>query len=162
MSSFDETYSDNLGSLDQAAALKWVRDNISAFGGDPDNVTVFGESAGGMSIAALLAMPAAKAFPESHHGKRRFPNDDEGKSGKHRGDLLKVLGISESQLDRLHTVSTEDLLNAADQLRKAENENLFQLLFQPALDPKTRLLNQKKRSQKVLRRHSAVNRNKPR
>lgn len=65
MSSFDETYSDNLGSLDQAAALKWVRDNISAFGGDPDNVTVFGESAGGMSIAALLAMPAAKAFQKA-------------------------------------------------------------------------------------------------
>lgn len=40
-------------------------------------------------------------------------------------------------MDRLHTVSAEDLLKAADKLRKAENENLFQLLFQPALDPKT-------------------------
>ena len=49
----------NRGLLDQVAALEWVRDNISAFGGDPDQVTVFGQSAGGGSVAALLAMPLA-------------------------------------------------------------------------------------------------------
>ncbi|MGN6793590.1 MAG: carboxylesterase/lipase family protein [Streptosporangiaceae bacterium] len=49
----------NRGLLDQIAALEWVRDNISAFGGDPGNVTIFGESAGGMSVATLLAMPRA-------------------------------------------------------------------------------------------------------
>jgi para-nitrobenzyl esterase len=49
----------NRGLLDQVAALEWVRDNISAFGGDPDQVTVFGQSAGGGSVAALLAMPSA-------------------------------------------------------------------------------------------------------
>lgn len=49
----------NRGLLDQVAALRWVRDNIRAFGGDPDQVTVFGQSAGGGSIAALLAMPRA-------------------------------------------------------------------------------------------------------
>ena len=46
-------------SFDQIAALEWVRDNISAFGGNADRVTIFGESAGGGSVAALLAMPRA-------------------------------------------------------------------------------------------------------
>ena len=52
----------NLGLLDQVAALEWVRDNISAFGGDPAQVTIFGESAGGMSVATLLAMPRARGL----------------------------------------------------------------------------------------------------
>jgi para-nitrobenzyl esterase len=49
----------NRGLLDQIAALEWVRDNISSFGGDPENVTIFGESAGAMSVITLLSMPGA-------------------------------------------------------------------------------------------------------
>nr|WP_224760581.1 carboxylesterase family protein [Salinibacterium sp. ZJ450] len=52
----------NVGLLDQVAALEWVRENIAAFGGDPRNVTVFGESAGAMSIGMLLSMPRAEGL----------------------------------------------------------------------------------------------------
>jgi para-nitrobenzyl esterase len=58
----DFARSSNLGVRDQIAALEWVRDNIDRFGGDPGNVTVFGQSAGAMSIGALLGAPGARTL----------------------------------------------------------------------------------------------------
>ena len=60
----DESYrgSGNVGLLDQIAALEWVRDHVAAFGGDPHNVTIFGESAGAMSVSLLLTAPAARGL----------------------------------------------------------------------------------------------------
>jgi len=52
----------NVGMLDQVAALRWVNENIENFGGDPNNVTIFGESAGGFSVSTLITMPAAKGL----------------------------------------------------------------------------------------------------
>src|SRR5437867_5060262 len=62
--------SGNLGILDQVAALRWVQANIEAFGGDPNNVTIFGESAGGVNVATVMGTPSAaglfhKAIPQS-------------------------------------------------------------------------------------------------
>ena len=54
--------SGNYGTLDQIAALQWVKDNIRAYGGDPENVTIFGESAGGWSVTELMASPLAKGL----------------------------------------------------------------------------------------------------
>src|SRR5207247_860872 len=61
-------HSGNVGVLDLIAALGWVRDNIAVFGGDPGNVTIFGESGGGGKVSVLLAMPAARAV-----GRSRWP-----------------------------------------------------------------------------------------
>ena len=57
-----EERSGNFGDLDPIRALEWVRDNVAAFGGDPGNVTVFGESAGGRNVLALLVAPAARGL----------------------------------------------------------------------------------------------------
>ena len=62
-------HASNAGLLDQVAALRWVHDNIEQFGGDPHNVTIFGESTGGMSVGTLLGTPATHGL--FHRRSRR-------------------------------------------------------------------------------------------
>ena len=85
----------NLGLLDQIAALAWVRDNIRSFGGDPDQVTVFGESAGAMAIGDLLAVPRAeglfrRAALESGAAHHVLPAAEAARVGARMAELLGV------------------------------------------------------------------------
>ena len=106
--------SGNAGMLDIVQALQWVRANIAAFGGDPDNVTIFGESGGGAKVSTLLAMPQAKglfhrAIIQSGPGLRAGSAQDAGRTA----DLLAAeLGLKADQIRELQAVPTDKLLAA--------------------------------------------------
>jgi para-nitrobenzyl esterase len=106
----------NVGQLDLVMALAWVRDNISHFGGDPGNVTLFGVSGGGGKLNTLMAMPAAKglfhrAIIES--GSLLRAEDKETATQTARG-ILSRLGLTENQVDELQTIPADKLYAAAE------------------------------------------------
>jgi para-nitrobenzyl esterase len=110
--------SGNVGMLDLVAALAWVRDNIEAFGGDPESVTIFGESGGGAKVSALMAMPAAqglfhKAIIQSGPGLRMASRREATRAARR---ILNTLGISVKNLNRLHTIAAEQLIEAQKSL----------------------------------------------
>ena len=108
---YGDQYAANAGMLDIVQSLRWVRDNIAAFGGDPANVTVLGESGGGGKVGTLLAMPEAqelfhKAGIESGAWTRRMTRDRAAETTRR---LLKALGISDPA--RLTDVPVQTLLD---------------------------------------------------
>ena len=108
--------SGNVGMLDLVAALEWVRDNIARFGGDPANVTIFGQSGGGGKVSTLLAMPAAKglfhkAVVESGSTLKQLSRDA---ATKNTEKVLTQLGLKRDAVDELQKLPVEKLLAAAN------------------------------------------------
>jgi para-nitrobenzyl esterase len=107
--------SGNAGQLDLIAVLQWVRDNVAEFGGDPGNVTIFGQSGGGGKVSALLAMPGAKglfhrAIIESGPGIRGVPKDAATGVAK---VIFSELQINPGDIKALQSVPAEKLAAAA-------------------------------------------------
>jgi para-nitrobenzyl esterase len=125
--------SGNIGQLDLVAALRWVRDNIGGFGGDPDNVTVFGESGGGGKISALCGMPAAKGlFHKAIIESGSIWNSHSPQEATEVArDCLAELALSENQVGRLVEVPAERLV-AAGQAVVTRRGN--PLAFMPVVD----------------------------
>ena len=133
----------NFGMRDQIAALKWVQANIANFGGDPANVTIFGESAGGMSVGSLMASPEAaglfhKAIPQSGAAHNALTMEETEATGR---KVAEHLGVAPDDVDALRAASTEDMLAASvsvDPLASGDMSNAAsptpQMPFQPVID----------------------------
>lgn len=107
-------YSGNVGMMDVVAALEWVRNNISKFGGDPDNVTVFGESGGGGKVGTLMCMPAAQ---ELYHKAIIMSGTILNVNNKAMTEelglaVLDQLGIPVNEVDRIKDVPYDKLYQA--------------------------------------------------
>jgi para-nitrobenzyl esterase len=123
--------SSNVGQMDIVAALEWVRDNIAKFGGDPNNVTIFGQSGGGGKVSNLLAMPPAKglfhrAIIQSGANLRSTPVEDANKSTEM---YLAKLGLKADQIDALQKMPMQQLIDAMRGVRG--------LRLAPVVDGKT-------------------------
>jgi para-nitrobenzyl esterase len=137
----DDEFCTNFGMLDQVAALEWVRDEIAAFGGDPGNVTIFGESAGAMSIATLMASPLAtnlfrRAVLQSGAAHNALTTDQ---AEANATAFAEALDMKELTAGRLRSMPVAQILGAqarmdASDRDRAQEGRLHGLRFQPVVD----------------------------
>jgi para-nitrobenzyl esterase len=124
----DRADSGNAGLLDILSALRWVQRNIAQFGGDPDCVTIFGQSGGGSKVAAMMAMPAARglfhrAIIQSASSMLRFASADEAtRSTEH---VLNEFQLDRRRLRALHEIPVRDLLAASRRVIVAARRDDF-------------------------------------
>lgn len=131
-----ETFGDavNAGHLDIIAALQWVRDNIAAFGGDAENVTLFGQSGGGSKILSLIAMPGAQGLFHkaiSMSGAAGLNLDPQEELQPYGDAFLAELGLTPDELGAAQHLTTDFVLDARLQAVRASFEGA-----RPAIDGK--------------------------
>lgn len=123
-------YSANVGITDIVDALEWIQDNIAAFGGDPDNVTVFGQSGGGAKVLALMTSPYAKGLFDKgivQSGATETMGvqfNTQVSSTRLAQNVLSLLGISADNIEDIQKVSAEDLQAASSQALQQTGEEL--------------------------------------
>jgi len=121
----------NLGSLDQILALEWVRDNINLFGGDPSNVTIFGESAGGYSVLSLCSIPAAKGLFRRVIAESA-PSIDPAATDKPTTKIFRKLGVKGTSFEDLGEKSAEEIIDAQNKVFASDPTNIMAL--RPVID----------------------------
>ncbi|MDB5462873.1 MAG: carboxylesterase [Phenylobacterium sp.] len=131
--------SGNVGQLDLVVALRWVRDNIAAFGGDPGNVTIFGQSGGGAKVSTLMAMPSAKGlFHKAIVESGSLLNvADTAYTRRFAEAVLKALDIAPGDLSKLTEVPPAALVAAGNTAKKAMPKGpagTINLGWQPVID----------------------------
>jgi para-nitrobenzyl esterase len=126
----------NFGLLDQIAALEWVREHADRFGGDPDAVTVFGSSAGAMSLAALLAAPAARGlFARAILQSGAAHNAHRPEAARRVAETFAgELGVRPGDLAALRRFAAKDVLEAQTRTSQALRVAIDALPFQPCVD----------------------------
>ncbi|MFZ2174367.1 MAG: carboxylesterase/lipase family protein [Rhodococcus sp. (in: high G+C Gram-positive bacteria)] len=134
----EQPFDSNLGLRDQVAALEWVRRNIAAFGGDPDNVTVFGESAGANAVTTLMATPAAKgvfarAIAESPPAASAYSQE---RAARWSREFLDIAGVATSEAAAwLPSADVRTLVEAGAKLvRRGADEEPGTRAFAPVVD----------------------------